>query len=111
MSIQPPENTYEMYLSLSAYTDWLIMMAWDCLRTAAINGPAVHPPGDMWKDMWTWRAMAVMMLAGDNSWLIYQSSLAVLPAETSGASRRNGRRSENFAYQYLKYFKESFNMP
>jgi hypothetical protein len=29
--------------------------------------------------------------------------VAVLPAETSGKSRRNGRRSENFAYQYLKY--------
>jgi hypothetical protein len=54
--------------------------------------------------MWPWRAM-VMMLAGNNSWLVHQSSLAILPAETSGASRRNGRRSENFAYQYLKYLK------
>jgi hypothetical protein len=50
----------------------------------------------------------VMMPAGDNSWLIHQSSLAVLPAETSGAGRRKGRRSENFAYRYLKYLKESF---
>jgi hypothetical protein len=32
----------------------------------------------------------------DNSLLVHQSSLAVLPAETSGESRRNGRRSENF---------------
>jgi hypothetical protein len=40
----------------------------------------------------------VIMPAGDNSRLVYQSSLAVLPAETSGASRRNGRRNENFAY-------------
>jgi hypothetical protein len=45
----------------------------------------------------------VMMPAGDNSLLIHQSSMAVLPSETSGASRRNGRRSENVAYQYLKY--------
>jgi hypothetical protein len=31
---------------------------------------------------------------------------SVLPADTSGASRRNGRWSENFACQYLKYFKD-----
>jgi hypothetical protein len=77
------------------------MMGWDCLITAATNGPIVHPPGDMW----AWRAMVMMMPAGDNSWLVHQSSLAVLPAETSGASRRNGQSSENFAYQYLKYLK------
>jgi hypothetical protein len=47
-------------------------------------------------------AIVVMMPAGDNSLLVYQSSLTILPAETSGASRRNGR-SENFAYQFLKY--------
>jgi hypothetical protein len=49
----------------------------------------------------------VMMPAGDTSWLVHQISKAVLPAETTGASRRNGRRSENFAYQYLKYLKGS----
>jgi hypothetical protein len=49
----------------------------------------------------------MMMLAGDNAWLVYQSSMAVIPAETSGASRRNGRRSGNFSYQYLKYLKGS----
>jgi hypothetical protein len=49
----------------------------------------------------------MMMLAGDNAWLVYQSSMAVIPAEISGASRRNGRRSGNFAYQYLKYLKGS----
>jgi hypothetical protein len=73
-----------------------------CLRTAATNGPIVHSPDDMW----AWRAM-VIMPAGDNSWLVHQSPLAVLPAETSGASRRNGWTSENFAYQYLKYLKGS----
>jgi hypothetical protein len=35
-----------------------------------------------------------------------QSSLAVLAAETSRASKRNGR-NEDFAYQYLKYLKGS----
>jgi hypothetical protein len=58
-------------------------------------------------DMWAWRAMVVMMPAGDNSWLVYQSCLIVIPAEISRASRRNGRRSENFACQYLKYLKVS----
>jgi hypothetical protein len=53
------------------------------------------------------RAMVVMMPAGDNAWLVHESFMAVLPAETSRASRRNGRRSENFAYQYLKYLKGS----
>jgi hypothetical protein len=72
------------------------------LRTATTNGPIVHP----WGDTWTWRAM-MMMSAGDNSWPVHQSSLVVLPAETSGESRRNGRRSENFAYQYLKYLNGS----
>jgi hypothetical protein len=48
----------------------------------------------------------MIMPAGDNSRLVHQSSLAVLPAETSGASRRN-RWSENFVYQYLKYLKGS----
>jgi hypothetical protein len=51
--------------------------------------------------------MVMIMPAGNNSSLVIQSSLTVLPAETSGASRRNGRRSENFANQYLKYLKES----
>jgi hypothetical protein len=84
--------------------DWLIV--YDgvrlCLRTAATNGPTVHPPGDNW----AWRAM-VMMPAGDNSWLVHQSSVAVLPAETSGGNRMNGRRNENFACQYLQYLKGS----
>jgi hypothetical protein len=74
-----------------------------CLRTAATNGPIVHPPGDLW----AWRAMVMMMPTGDNSWLVHQSTLAVLPTETSGASRRNGRRSENFSCQYLKYLNGS----
>jgi hypothetical protein len=74
------------------------------LRTAATIGLFIYPPGDMW----AWRAMVmVMMMVGDNSRLVHQTCLATLPAETSGAIRRNGRRSENFAYQYLKYLKGS----
>jgi hypothetical protein len=45
--------------------------------------------------------------AGWGQLLTRPPELTVLPAETSGASRRNGRRRENFAYQYLKYLKRS----
>jgi hypothetical protein len=75
-----------------------------CFRTAATNGPIFHPRGDTW----AWRAVVIMMMpAGDDSWLVHQISLAVLPAETSGERKRNWRRNENFAYQYLKYLKGS----
>jgi hypothetical protein len=62
--------------------------------------PIVHPRGECVG------AIVMMMLAGDKSWLIYQSSLAVLTAATSGA-RRNVRRNENFVY-YLWYVNGSF---
>jgi hypothetical protein len=73
------------------------------LRTAATNGPIVHPPGDMW----AWSAMVLMVPAGNNSWLVRQSSLAVLLAKTSRASSRNGQRSDIFAYSVLRYLKGS----
>jgi hypothetical protein len=79
-----------------------------CLRTAATNAPAVHPPGDTWAR----KAMVMMMMpAGGNSWLVHQSSLAGLQAETTGESRRNGRRSEDFAYSVSKIPQEIFNIP
>jgi hypothetical protein len=82
-------------------TDWSITMGWDFrLRTAATNRPIVNSTGDMLE----WKAIVLMMImpAGENSLLVHQSSLAILPAEEFGASRRNGR-SENFAYQYVGY--------
>jgi hypothetical protein len=87
---------------------WLI----DCdgLRLTSQNRchhwPVVHPPGEC-----EWRAVVAMMPAGDNSWLVYQSSLAVLPAETSRASRRNGRRNENFAYSVSSIHQQIFYVP
>jgi hypothetical protein len=49
----------------------------------------VHPLGELeWRDV-VMMMMMMMMPAEDNSWIVYQRSLAVLPAETSGASRRN----------------------
>jgi hypothetical protein len=74
--------------------DLLIMMVWDWrLRTAAITGllfvPRVNVSGVRGDDD---------DAGWDNSWFVYQSSLAVLSAETSGASKRNGRGNENFAY-------------
>jgi hypothetical protein len=65
----------KMYLSDQPSIDCLI--DYDgvrlCLRTAVTNRPTAHPPDDMW----AWRAMVMMMmmLAGDNSWLVHQSSL------------------------------------
>jgi hypothetical protein len=79
--------------------DWLIDWLIDCdgVRLTSQNRghhwPTVHPPGKC-----EWRAVVMMLPAGDNSWLVLQSSLALLPAETSGASKRNGRRNQNVAY-------------
>jgi hypothetical protein len=42
--------------------------------------------------------VVMIMPAGVNSCPIYQSFLVVLPAETSGTSKRNGRMNENFVY-------------
>jgi hypothetical protein len=47
-----------------------------CLRTTATNRPIIHPPGDMQ----VWTAMVMTMPAGENSWLVHQSSLEILPA-------------------------------
>jgi hypothetical protein len=97
-SLTPHET--ELIYNIEDRIDWLIdWLWWD--ETMPQNC-GHHPPGDMW----AWRA-TVMMRAGNNSWHVRQSSLAVLPAETSGESRRNRRTHENFAYQYLKYLKGS----
>jgi hypothetical protein len=65
--------------------------------------PIGHPPGDMW----AWTAMVmIIMPALDNSWLVHQSFLTALPAYRSVESRKIWR-SENFAYQYLKYLRGS----
>jgi hypothetical protein len=55
--------------------------------------------------------VVVVMTAGDNAWLVYQSSLAVLPPETSRASRRNGRMNEDFAYSVYLIRQRIFYMP
>jgi hypothetical protein len=90
-------------MSLIDWLCWSETMSQNCgnLRAYCLS------PGDIW----AWTAMVMMMMmmtimmpAGDNSWLVHQSSPVVLPAETSGESRRNGW-SENFAYQCLKYLK------
>jgi hypothetical protein len=82
---------------------WLI--DYDGVRLTSQNcshhWPIVHPPGEC-----EWRAVVMMMPAGENS-LVYQSLLVVLPAEISGASSRSGRRNENLRIQYLWYVKGS----
>jgi hypothetical protein len=80
-------------------TLYLIMMGWDYVSEL------LPPTGILFVPGWY---VSMVMVAGVNSWLIHQNSLAVLPAETSGTNRENGRRSENFAYDYLKYLKGFF---
>jgi hypothetical protein len=67
------------------------------------NGPVVIPAGDMW----AWKAImgwSSQLGKSDSSiralWQSYQQI-------HMGASRRNGRGSENFAYHYLRYYKGS----
>jgi hypothetical protein len=84
-------------------TDWLIMMGWDYVSelrppTGLLFIPRVIcEHGKQW---WWWCRLGI---TPDSS----TRALAVLPPETSGISRRNGRRSDNFAYQYLKYLNGS----
>jgi hypothetical protein len=84
---------------IKRYVNWLT--GYDGVRLTSENRghhwPTVHPKGEC-----EWRAVLMTMSAGDNSRLVYQSSLAVLPPQSSGARRRNGRRSEDFANQYLE---------
>jgi hypothetical protein len=92
-------STVRMSSLATVLIDWLIdwLVGYDVMRLTSQNRghhwPIVHHPGEC-----EWRAVVMMMPTGDNSWLVYQISLAVLPPDTSGVSRRNGRKHENFAY-------------
>jgi hypothetical protein len=97
---------YEVQSLISLLIDW-----YDGVKLTTQNRghhwPIVHALGEC-----EWRAVVVMTPAGDNFWLVYQSSLAVLPAETSGVSRRNGKRNENFAYSVVSLTcQRTFYMP
>jgi hypothetical protein len=102
---------FRTFISFHPFShDWLI--DYDGVRLTSQNRgnhwSIVHPPGEFkWR---TLMLMIMMMPAGDNFWLVYQSSLAVLPADTSAASRRNGRWNENFAYS-VSSIRRFFNMP
>jgi hypothetical protein len=50
------------------------------LQITATNGPVVHPPGDMSMDN-----HGGMTSTGENSWVVHQSSLAILPVESSSS--------------------------
>jgi hypothetical protein len=93
--------------ALPCTLDWLI--DYDglrlCLSTAATNGPIVHPPGDMlaWSAVVVVVVMMVMVPAGDNSWLVHQSSLAVLPADIWGKYEEWTMEWKILPFQYLRY--------
>jgi hypothetical protein len=83
---------------------WLIMVGWECLGTAATNGPIVHPPGDMW----AWRAMVVVIPAGDNSWL---STRALWQSYQQRHLEQGGGMDERVRFCFIskmKYLKGSF---
>jgi hypothetical protein len=114
-----PETNGHLFdqLSNSAFNEVLVccieLIDYDGVRLTSQNSghrwPIVHPLGEC-----EWRAVMMMMMmmpAGYNSWLVYQSSLAVLPAETSGANRRNWWRNENFVYSVPLLRQRIFNMP
>jgi hypothetical protein len=86
--------------------DWLIdYVGWDWrLRTAAITGLLFIPR----VNASVGAVMTMIMPAGDNSRLVYQSSLAVLPAKTSGEIRRNYEGMIISHIQYLWYVNGSF---
>jgi hypothetical protein len=85
--------------------DWLIDYdgARLCLRTVATNGPIVHAPDGMW----VWRAMVIMMPAGDNPdsstralWQSYQQ-------RHLGQVGGMDKRVRVLHIQYLRYLKGS----
>jgi hypothetical protein len=74
--------------------DWLIMsMRWDLgLRTVTTNGPIVHPLGEWVRGKPWWCQLGNTPESSTRAlWRAYQQ-------RHLGVSRRNGRRSENFAY-------------
>jgi hypothetical protein len=89
--------------------DWLIdcfylfiMMGWDYVSelrppTGLLFIPSVMcEHGEPW---WWWCRLGITPNSSTRAlWQSYQQ-------RSLGASRRNGRRSANFAYQYLKYLK------
>jgi hypothetical protein len=73
------------------------------LRTSPTNGLIVHPPDDMCGESWWWWGQ----LGKTPDWSVRAHWQSYQQRHT-GASIRNGRRSENFACQYLRYVSRSF---
>jgi hypothetical protein len=82
-----------------------ILTDWSCRWGETYVSEPRPPTGLLFipRDMWAWKAMVMMMPAGENTdsytralWQFYQQ-------RHLGASRWNARRSENFAYQYTRY--------
>jgi hypothetical protein len=69
------------------------------LRTATTNGLIVHPP----RDTLAWRPMVMMASSEKNPYSFTRALCQLYQHGHLGMSRRDGRSSENFAYQYLRY--------
>jgi hypothetical protein len=62
------------------------------LWSATINGPIVHPPGDM-----TMKSHGWMIWTGENSWFVHHSSLGLLQAVVSSSKAEgNGEGNDEF---------------
>jgi hypothetical protein len=76
------------------------------LGTAATSGHTVCPPCGMW----AYRAVVIMMMmmqAGENSWLVHQSSLAILLADIWERAGGMDEGVRILPIQYLKCLKGS----
>jgi hypothetical protein len=74
--------------------DWLRQWGETCLNQGHQRAYCSFPG-----DMWSWRSMVMIMPAKKKNWLIHQSSLAILPAESSGSKKEEWMKEwELFAY-------------
>jgi hypothetical protein len=60
--------------------------------------------------MWAGRAMVIMMPTEENSWLVHQSSLAILPAETSESEYEEWTKEWEFCESVAEIRQRIFNM-
>jgi hypothetical protein len=81
----------------------IMTMGWDVSEQRPSNEPTVHPPGDMW----ACGATVMMMPSEENSLLVHQSSLAILPAVIWEQVGGMGEGVRILPIQYLKHFKGS----
>jgi hypothetical protein len=106
---EPEIPLTDLYISCILIIFYIVLIDYGGVKLMSQNRghhwSIVHPPGEC-----EWRVLVMMTPTKDNSWLVYQSSLSVLPTKTS-AAKRNGRRNESFAYSVSLICQRIFYMP